>query len=102
MSNDQLLAASHAIKSHYHSATVLLFGSFAKGIERPDSDIDLCILVDNPNERPLEISRKLRTALHPILKKPLDLLVYDRKKFQERAALSVTMESEIAEEAREL
>ncbi len=102
MSENSLAAAAAKIKSQYNHATVLLFGSQAKGFPEKESDIDLCIILENPLQRTLEISRQIRREIHPLLKQPLDILVYDKKTFDERSALPLTLEAEIAESAREL
>lgn len=92
-----LSAAATKIRSSYDSARIILFGSTALGNETEGSDIDLCVIINNPSERLLEISRNLRNELHPILKRPLDLLVYNKTTFDDRASLPLTMEAEIIE-----
>ncbi len=94
--------AAEKIRSHYHDARVLLFGSQAKGDANEDSDIDLCIIITDPQKRLLEISREIRKDIYPILRRPLDILVYDSKSFEERSSFPLTMESEILEYARDL
>lgn len=94
--------AAIAIRSHYYDARILLFGSHARGTASKDSDIDLCIILKNPQKRLIEISRDIREEIYPILKKPLDILVYDSEAFNDRAAFPLTMESEIVEYAKEL
>ena len=64
----------------------ILFGSFAKGEETPDSDIDLCVLTHITNRRPVDISIDLRRRLFSIKKMPLDILTYNQDKFIEHAA----------------
>lgn len=58
-------------KAHGAEA-VLLFGSRAKGMEREESDIDICIIADTPNKRRLaaDISAEIDCEL------PVDILVY--------------------------
>lgn len=90
------------IKKQYTGSRVLLFGSSARGDDNAESDIDLCIIVNNPEERLIEISRKIRKVAFPLLHKGMDILVYDKETFKERAALSLTMEAEIVEQAVEL
>ena len=102
MDENSLEVAAAKIKSQYRQATVLLFGSQAKGIPGKGSDIDLCVILDNPLHRTLDISRQIRKEIHPLLKQSLDILVYDKKTFNERSACPLTMEAEIAESAREL
>ena len=102
MEKTALEDAAKQIKKLYTQATVLLFGSYAKNEMTEESDIDLCIIIENPKERPLVISRNIRRKIHPLLHKPLDLLVYDKKQFDDRASLSLTMEAEIKKQAIEL
>ena len=44
---------------------VYLFGSYARGEARPDSDVDLCIVADGA-ERQLEAARQWRRAMRGI------------------------------------
>ena len=102
MDEKVLINAAKRIKAHYARSRVLLFGSSARDETTAESDIDLCIIIDNPEERLLDISRNIRREIYPLIHKPLDILVYDKKTFDERSSLSLTMEAEIAEYAREL
>ena len=58
---------------------VVLFGSRARGEARPDSDIDLLMVMPQPTLTPIERQlalRSLRTALRPLsLKVAVDLVV---------------------------
>ena len=76
---------------------IILFGSYAYGTPDEESDIDLCIIT-NENQRKLDIMRKIRRALIPIITHPLDILVYNEKEFYERADLKNTFEYEILNE----
>ena len=53
---------------------ILLFGSFARGEARPDSDVDLCIVADGA-DRQLETARRFRRAVRDIRAKPPMTLV---------------------------
>ena len=35
------------IKKHYNITTIILFGSYAKGTENEDSDIDIAVISDD-------------------------------------------------------
>ena len=65
---------------------IILFGSFARGDETPDSDIDLCVLTPIKDRRPLDISIELRQKLWGVKKMPLDLLTYNQEHFNYQAA----------------
>jgi predicted nucleotidyltransferase len=67
-----------------HPAQVILFGSYARGEERDDSDVDILVIEQTLENRHEEIVR-LRRALAP-LKIPVDILVVsldDFKKWSE-------------------
>lgn len=102
MDEKSLQVAAAKIRSQYRQAKILLFGSQANGNPGKGSDIDLCVILENPQQRTLEISRLIRKDIHPLLNQSLDILVYDKKTFDERSAFPLTMEAEIAESAREL
>lgn len=54
---------------------VILFGSYAEGQAREQSDVDLLVVADTPSWHKLSMS--LRKVLRPLLKPfSLDLLVY--------------------------
>jgi predicted nucleotidyltransferase len=48
---------------------VYLFGSYARGEGRPDSDVDLCIVADGA-ERQLEAARRFREAMRDVWPAP--------------------------------
>lgn len=53
---------------------VYLFGSYARGDARPDSDVDLCIVADGA-ERQIETAQRFRRAMREIRPKPAFTLV---------------------------
>jgi predicted nucleotidyltransferase len=53
---------------------VYLFGSYARGEARPDSDVDLCIVADGA-ERQLEAAAKWRRAMRPVWPRPAFTLI---------------------------
>ena len=102
MNEENLIKAVALVKERYQQARVILFGSAARNQDNLNSDIDLCIIIKNPQERLVEISRNIRREIYPILHKPLDILVYDKKIFEDRSTLPTTMEAEIIEQGKEL
>jgi predicted nucleotidyltransferase len=98
----ELRKAARRIRDHYPGARVILFGSAARGTSGNESDVDLCVVIDHPDRRPLEIGREIRREIRPIVHGPLDLLVYDSAVFRDRAAQPVSFEAEIEEEGEEL
>lgn len=64
-----------------HPLKVILFGSFARGEETEDSDLDFLVITESDLPRPLrarEIRRRLRG-----LKFPVDVVVYTPQEVRE-------------------
>jgi len=51
-----------AIKARYNVKKAFIFGSYAKGIPREDSDIDVGVVLDVPSKNKLEINAELWTV----------------------------------------
>jgi|GEM_PF-5681526 len=79
MENRSLKQAADVIRNRYDHSKVLLFGSHARHNATESSDIDICVIIENPGERLLDIGRNIHKKIFPILHKPLDILVYDKK-----------------------
>ncbi len=65
---DTLAKCLKAFDRARHVRAIYLFGSYARGESRPDSDIDLCIVADGA-ERQLDAARDFRHEiwdLHPL------------------------------------
>jgi len=87
---------SEIIISNFSVEKIILFGSYARGEENNESDIDICILTNNSNKK-LKIIRTIRNALYDNVSKPVDLLVYKPEEFYDRAAALKSIEREIAD-----
>ena len=77
------------------ASKIILFGSFARGDETSDSDIDLCVLTPLKDRRPLDISIELRQKLWGVKKMPLDLITYNQERFDYQAARPRSFENMI-------
>jgi len=69
---------------------VYLFGSYAKGKQDEESDIDFCIIVNEYKERKIEMLRNARRLLSTHTEKSLDLLLYTKSEFYTRANSQLT------------
>ncbi|MEK7299058.1 MAG: nucleotidyltransferase domain-containing protein [Candidatus Margulisiibacteriota bacterium] len=68
-----------------HPEKVILFGSYARGTEGPDSDVDLLVIASHDTQSRRAELRKIWHALSGIMV-PKDVLVYNRedvKKWQD-------------------
>jgi len=77
---------------------IILFGSYARGEETPESDFDLCVLTPVKNKRQLDMMTDFRIMLCDIQRRPMDLFAYNQDDFSCRAARSTSFERVIAEE----
>jgi uncharacterized protein len=69
----------------YHPERIYVFGSYAWGEPRTDSDIDLLVVVDTSDEKPYRRPVRGLKALRD-LGIPKDLLVYTGREFEESAS----------------
>lgn len=73
---------SQKIVREFKPEKIILFGSYAWGKPRPDSDLDLFIIKDSTDKR-IERARKARSAIWGI-GVPVDILVYTPQEIQRR------------------
>ena len=77
---------------------VVLFGSYARGEQRPDSDVDLCIVAEGV-ENQLAAARDFRRAIRDVRPKPaLTLVPITPARFAEKTASGDFFFKTIAEE----
>jgi len=94
----QLLVA--AIAAYAIPKNILLFGSRTRGNARADSDFDLCVIYDRLPKRNLEVMQDLYRSIFSIAGHPVDLVVYQADRFDEKASCGGTLESAIRAEGR--
>lgn len=88
------------IKAHAHPDRIILFGSRAWGAVRPDSDVDLLVIVESeepPVERAVALGRLFRPR-----PAPLDLLVMTPSEVHERLGAGDPFMRRILEEGEVL
>ena len=90
---DLLLQASHPKK-------IILFGSYARGNERPDSDLDLLVVEKKTENRAAEMVR-LRRVLSP-LRILVDLIVVGEAAFEEWSDTPGNLMYEVSSEGKVL
>ena len=96
--NDQneLDGVIQCITARHKPKNILLFGSRAKGTNKPDSDFDLCVIYDQLPKRKLEMLQELYQSLYQIQGlHAVDLLVFQSDAYRERANQINTIEHAI-------
>jgi predicted nucleotidyltransferase len=77
---------------------VFLFGSYASGKQKKDSDLDICIVAQNYTARRIEVMHTIRDAVADKITLPLDILLFKSEEFQKNSLLRPTIEYTIAKE----
>jgi predicted nucleotidyltransferase len=77
---------------------IYLFGSFAKGIEKDDSDYDFYVVIpDESGMREIEAAHEIRYNLAGKQPRSIDMLVGMQSKFNQRKIHFATIENEVME-----
>jgi predicted nucleotidyltransferase len=66
----------------YNPIFIYSFGSYARGTTNEDSDFDVMVVIDEFDDKPWVVTSRAYEGLWGI-KMPIDLTVYDKKKFEE-------------------
>ena len=90
--NETILAAIRRVKPCFPGARFIVFGSRARGDERPDSDLDVYVVFPELEGDTLDTIVRVSKALHTELDMAIDILVADELFFSERTALSWSLE----------
>lgn len=80
LSTDKIAAAVGILAKAAQPARILLFGSYARGDAREDSDLDFLVIEPEVADRAAEMVR-LRRLLRP-LRVPADILVYSTEEVE--------------------
>jgi predicted nucleotidyltransferase len=89
--DDRLADILGRLRAVLTPVAVYLYGSYAYGTPAPHSDIDLLVVVADSPLDPYERDAAAYRALSEI-SVPVDVQVYTRAEFEERAALPVSFE----------
>lgn len=82
-------------------ATIILFGSQARGDARPDSDVDFMVVLPQKPASPRREMAALSDLLRP-LRVWADVLVVSAQRFREAAAVPGTLHYTVAREGKVL
>jgi len=86
-----------AITSNTKIEDLFLFGSWANGNPKPDSDLDIYLVVPDGDVDICDLNAEIRFALYKKLAVPLDLVIAKKSVF-ERRSKALTLESTIAKQ----
>jgi uncharacterized protein len=94
---EELTTLIQAISSNTIIENIFLFGSWAYGEPKPDSDLDIYLVIPDNDADICELNAEIRFALYKKLKLPLDLVIAKKSVFERRSKL-LTLESVIAKQ----
>jgi len=82
------------IADAFHPARIYLFGSYAYGKPRPESDVDLLVVMET-SQRETRQALQIRQHVNPLF--GVDILVYTPSRLEQRLALGDSFLKEIVE-----
>lgn len=81
------------IAKQFQPQRIILFGSYAYGNPRPESDVDLLIIMETPL-REVQQALQIRQALNPLF--GVDIIVYTPARLEQRLKLGDSFLQEIS------
>ena len=79
--NNEIQEIQNIILATVPALQIYLFGSHAKGTQKDDSDYDFYVVIPDNTMHPLDATRKISMALRSARKRPIDMLVGSKSKF---------------------
>jgi len=94
---EQLETIIQAITSNTKIEDLFLFGSWANGEPKPNSDLDIYLVIPDSDIDICDLNAEIRFALYKKLTLPLDLVIAKKSVF-ERRSKALTLENTIAKQ----
>jgi len=84
-----------SIKNVHPGCTVILFGSYARGEQHEDSDLDICVLVQELRYRRADMEIDAACAIRENFPLPMDLTLYTFDEFEEKSKKEYLLQYDI-------
>jgi predicted nucleotidyltransferase len=91
-------AIVRAVSAAVKPKRIILFGSRARGDSKPDSDTDICVIVDKIEGSQFGAGANIHRRLFDEAPGSYDILLYEESNFDERRVFRSTVEYTIARE----
>lgn len=95
--NDEIKEIAKRIQKAVNPERIYLFGSYARGDARSDSDYDFYVIVDDAAGNPLLLIDEAYASIYDMDRKACDILIHSKSRFEERKN-RLTLEHIIAKE----
>ena len=89
-----------AIARAFEPERIILFGSHARGDAKPDSDVDLLVIMPRNGKEHHQQAAEIHLKCHPGF--PIDILIRTREEFEERLGMRDWFMRDIAREGKVL
>ena len=99
ISAEAVQQAVDRMKREFQPIAIYHFGSSSRGIDGPSSDIDLLVVVEKSDEPFFARTQRAFSCLRGV-EAPVDVFVYTREEFDQRAELPVSFERTVQNEGR--
>ena len=96
--NQTILRGLRKAKRAFPTVSFVVFGSQARGDDRPDSDLDVCAVFPQLLNDPFVLAAEVRTEIHKYLDIALDVVVSDTDRMKTRGLEQWTLEAAIQKE----
>ena len=90
--NTTLREAIQSIKKQFPVTEVYVFGSYARGEEKPDSDVDVLVVCSETPDDLFDLAFRVRQHLHERIDHAVDVIVTTSEEFEKRRAQPWTVE----------
>ena len=90
--DERLRSVISSIRTSFQIDAVYVFGSYGRGEETSESDIDILVVCSKKPRDPFEIAFEIRRYLHEYLNNALDVIVTSREEFNHRLHYPWTVE----------
>lgn len=94
----ELQQTLRSLKDAFPVESIYVFGSYARGDERPESDLDLLVVYSTPPEDVFEAAYQIRRHIHERLDIAVDVVVTTSDRFERRRHQNWTIEHTAQEE----
>jgi predicted nucleotidyltransferase len=99
-SQSDIRSLADNIVREFQPEKIILFGSHARGDAKPDSDVDLLVIMPRNGKEHHQQAAEIHLKCHPGF--PMDVLVRTREEFEERLGMRDWFMRDIARESKVL
>lgn len=93
---EQIALLTNCIITAVAPLKVYLFGSFAYGTNKDESDYDFYVIISDDEKNLLELTKKAYRAIRGKKYRPVDIVIVRKSTFEERKSWKLSLEHEVS------